>query len=137
MSHAVFETCNGIDFRPRLLLTLMQNAIHALYTFLFASDMATDSILLERVSVAFKTQNETVLKEIFDNLSFEISEPVTLSEKDYLSRLGKLLRRNVSVESYIPDRARKNPLVALRYIYIINIFFSALNLYARCFLKVS
>ena len=134
MSHAVFETCNGIDFRPRVLLTLMQNATHALYTFLFASDMATDSILLERVSVAFKTQNETVLKEIFDNLSFEISKPVTLSEKDYyLSRLGKLLRRNVSVESYIPDRARKNPLVALRYIYIINIFFSALNLYARCF----
>ena len=55
-----------------------------MYIFLFASDMATDSILLERVSVAFKTQNETVLKEIFDNLSFEISEPVTLSEKDYL-----------------------------------------------------
>ena len=45
------------------LLTLMQNAIHALYIFLFASDMATDSILLERVSVAFKTQNETVLKD--------------------------------------------------------------------------
>ena len=41
MSHAVFETCNGIDFRPRVLLTLMQNAIHALYIFLFASDMAT------------------------------------------------------------------------------------------------
>ena len=79
--------------------------------------MATDSILLERVSVAFKTQNETVLKEIFDNVSFEISEPVTLSEKDYLSRLGKSLRRNVSVECYIPDRARKNPLVALRYSY--------------------
>ena len=98
-------------------LTLMQNAIHALYIFLFASDMATDSILLERVSVAFKTQNETVLKEIFDNVSFEISEPVTLSEKDYLSRLGKSLRRNVSVECYIPDRARKNPLVALRYSY--------------------
>ena len=58
-----FETYNGIDFRPRVLLTLMQNAIHALYIFLFASDMATDSILLERVSVAFKTQNETVLKD--------------------------------------------------------------------------
>ena len=88
-------------------------AFHAASIFLFASDMATDSSLLERVAVAFETQNEAVLKEIFNR------KAETLSEKDHVSRLGKSLRRNMSVECYISDKAKKNPLVPLRYIYLI------------------
>ena len=37
--------------------------------------------------MAFKTQNEIVLKEMFDQLSLQISEAETLSDKDYFSRL--------------------------------------------------
>ena len=81
--------------------------------------MATDSSLLERVAVAFETQNEAVLKEIYLNLKLKICKVETLSEKDHVSRLGKSLRRNMSVECYIPDKAKKNPLVPLRYIYLI------------------
>ena len=94
-------------------------AFHAASIFLFASNMATDSSLLERVVVAFETQNEAVLKEIYLNLKLKICKVETLSEKDHVSRLGKSLRRNMSVECYIPDKAKKNPLVPLRYIYLI------------------
>ena len=94
--------------------------------------MATDRSLLERVAVTFETQNEAILKEIFNRLLLKIWKAETLSEKDHVSRLGKSLRRNMSVECYIPIKAKKNPLVPLRYI-IFNIFLSALNLFARCF----
>ena len=76
--------------------------------------MASESCLIERVREALMTNDKTFLTEVSENISGEINLLKRFSQQDYCEQLGKTLRRNLGVECYIPEFAKKESLVALR-----------------------
>ena len=83
----------------------------------FCSIMASTS-LLDRASSALKSNNKVLLRQIYNDLSAQISVCRVLTAGEHFPKIGKTLYRDIGAETaYLPQYVKvdkSKPSVALR-----------------------